>query len=116
MTLTINGKEYPLWSQFVEGKEKFIDGVLEDFGDSIDIAMGYKGGTTIIKDIMLEPNGDDSAMFNVIGEDFSCGFNVQHGGITDGEKGWITFSGYGGYKWRIKSVIDKREQGVEESA
>lgn len=98
----INGRSYPLWSQFVEGKKKWIGGTLQDFGDSTDRALGLNPVTTKIKDIELSANGNDSAKFMVIGENFSCGFDVEHGGITGGEKGWITFRGYGGHKWRIK--------------
>jgi len=106
--IKVNGKEYPMWSQFVEGKEKWIGGSLEDFGDSMDRAFGMLDDErladvlTEIVDIKLEPNGDDSAFFQVIGKNFDCGFDVQHGGVTAGEDGWITFSGYGGHKWRIK--------------
>ena len=101
--ITINGRQYPLWSQFIERKEEWIGGVLEDFGDSMDKRLGYKGGTTEITDVILRENGDDSAWFEVSGEDFGCGFDVSCGGIGgDQEDGWLTFSGYGGHKWRIK--------------
>lgn len=102
--IEINGKEYPLWSQFIERKEEWIGGILEDLGDSMDKALGLveESGKTIIIDIVLSPNGDDSAFFEVLGQDFGCGFDVQTGGVTGGEEGWITFSGYGGHTWRIK--------------
>ena len=58
--------------------------------------------TTKIIDITLEPNGKDSAFFSVIGENYACGFDVEVGGIIGGKEGWLTFSGYGGHKWRIK--------------
>ena len=32
--IEINGREYPLWSKFVERKAEWIGGVLEDFGDN----------------------------------------------------------------------------------
>lgn len=101
--ITINGYDYPLWSQFVEGKEKFVGGTLEDFGDPMDRHMGFKAAKTEITDITLLPNGNNSAMFSVVGKDFTCGFDVHVGGVTAGEEGWITFSGYGGHEWRIKS-------------
>lgn len=102
--LTVNGKQYPMWSQFVEGKDKFVGGILEDFGDSMDRAiLGDKGPMqTIITDITFEANGKESAMLSVEGEDFGCGFDVSSGGLTAGEEGWITFSGYGDHTWRIK--------------
>ena len=102
--IEINGKQYPLWSQFVEGKDKFIGGILEDFGDPMDRHMGFKPMRTEIVDIILQPNGKTSAFFSVTGKDFGCGFDVGVGGIYGGgEEGWITFSGYGGHEWRIKS-------------
>ena len=102
----INGKYYPFWQQFVDKKEMWIGELLQDFGDSMDRSLFpdvANGATTTIIDIDLKPNGEDSAYFEVIGKDFSCGSDVQYNGIIAGEEGWITFSGYGGHKWRIKS-------------
>ena len=100
----INGKVYPMWSQFVEKKNEFIGGVLQDFGDSVDRnILGHEVSmTTTIDDIILRGNGIESAWFEVAGENFSCGFDTRHGGVIAGEEGWLTFSGYGGHKWRIK--------------
>ena len=103
--MEVNGRDYPMWGGFVAKKGQFIGGTLQDYGDSMDRAMGIAGASppqTIIKDIELRPNGDDSAFFEVIGEEFSCGFSTDVGGVMGGEAGWITFSGYGGHKWRIK--------------
>ena len=100
--INVNGKDYPLWSQFVEGKDKWIGGRLEDSGDSMDRKLGLGNMSTEIVDITLKPNGDDSAMFSVEGKDFSCGFDVSYGGMGKGDEDWITFSGYGGHTWRIK--------------
>ncbi len=94
---SVDGKVYTLWNQFVEQKGKWIGGVLEDHD------MGQLSATEIT-DITLEPNGKDSAMFSVEGKEWGCGFDVRHGGISEGEKGWITFSGYAGHKWRIKQL------------
>lgn len=91
-----NGRTYPLWSQFVERKSEFIGKVLEDH----DLGMVM---STTITDVELVLNGDESAFFRVVGEHFSCGFDVNHGGLVGGDKGWITFSGYGGHTWRIQS-------------
>ena len=66
--LIINGRVYPMWSQFVEKKSEWIGGTL------YDIDMGVKNKTTIT-DIELIPNGDDSALFRVKGEKFDCGFD-----------------------------------------
>jgi hypothetical protein len=100
--IEINGRRYPLWSQFVEGKEKWIGGIMQDSGDSMDRNIGFSGAETTIKDIVLRENGKDSAFFEVAGKDFNCGFDVKHGGVVGGKEGWITFSGYGGHSWRIR--------------
>lgn len=100
--LIVNGKHYPLWSQFVERKKEWIGGILEDFGDDMDVMLGCKPIKTEIIDIALTPNGETSAFFGVGGKDFTCGFDVRVGGIVAGEDDWLTFSGYGNHKWRIK--------------
>ena len=92
----INGKVYPLWSQFFERQKEWIGGQLEDHDGEIM--------STEIIGIILKPNGKDSAYFSVEGKDFGCGFDVRYGGITSGEEGWITFSGYAGRTWRIKKA------------
>jgi len=98
----INGKVYPMWSQFVEKKHLFIGGTLKDLGDSVSMTLGWAGKTTTIVDIILRPNGEDSAFFYIEGRDFSCGFDVQQGGITskEGDK-YIAFSSFTGHKFRI---------------
>jgi len=93
--MEVNGKFYPMWGNFVEKKDEFIGGILQD------LDMGYCIETKIT-DITLTPNGKDSAFFSVVGEEFTCGFDTGHGGITGGDTGWMTFSGYSGHKWRIK--------------
>jgi len=101
----VNGKEYPLWGQFIDRKEEWIGGTLQEFGDNMDRMIhgdNMPELITTIKDIELRPNGKESAFFAVEGEAFGCGFDVGAGGITAGEDGWITFSGYGGHMWRIK--------------
>jgi hypothetical protein len=101
----INGRTYPLWEQFVERQSEWVGGTLQDFGDSMDKAIGLSdsnGMSTTILGIELFPNGKDSAFFNVIGKQFDCGFDTESGGIGIGEEGWITFHGYGGHSWRIK--------------
>lgn len=91
----VNGRVYPLWNQFVENAQKWAGGTLEDH----DMGMLM---STPIKTIELIPNGETSAFFQVIGEEFNCGFDVGYGGVVAGENGWITFNGYGGHTWRIK--------------
>ena len=94
--MKVNGKEYNLYGQFVERQSEWIGQPLEDYD------MGIKM-TTVVTGIELEPNGEDSAFFKILGEDFDCGFDVHYGGISGGEDGWITFSGYGGHEFRIKN-------------
>lgn len=99
--MIVNGKEYPFWGQFVEQKARFIGGVLEDLDD--DPMIVNDGSTTIITDILLEPNGKDSAYFRVTGREYECGFDVSVGRIGGrGEPGWVTLTGYGGHTWRFK--------------
>ena len=94
--IVVNGRTYPMWSQFIEKKKEWIGGVLED----LDMGMSLK---TVITDITLLPNGEESAMFHVRGRDFNCGFDVKYGGIGANAPGFqgLTFSGYGGHEWRI---------------
>jgi hypothetical protein len=94
--MEVNGKFYSMWGQLVEGKARYIGGVLEDHD------MGTIM-TTEITDITLLPNGETSAFFAVKGEHFSCGFDVGTGGVTGGEEGWLTMCGYGGHTWRFKA-------------
>jgi hypothetical protein len=100
--MIVNGKQYPMWGQLVENKADFIGFILEDMGDTIDRNLSMGTVETVVKDIVLKPNGDSSAMFEIIGEDFTCGFDVNHGGVIGGEKGCLTFSGYGGHIFRMK--------------
>jgi hypothetical protein len=103
--IEINGKVYPFWSQLVEKKDQFIGCELEDLGDSMDRAIFGSDANkkTVVTDVILRENGNDSAWFNITGKDFSCGFDVRCGGITAGNEGYITFSGYGGHIFRIKT-------------
>ena len=101
--MIINGKEYPMWSQFVERKDEWIGGVLRDTDMGGDMR-------TEITDIKLEPNGEESAWFEVSGKEFNCGFDTQYGGVSGIQefgKDWIVFSGYGGHTWGIKQKEDK---------
>lgn len=99
----VNGRSYPLWSQFVHRKDEWIGGVLEDFGDQMDriISRGMSMSTEIV-DISLKENGKEHAWFQIKGKDFTCGFCTSVGGVKGGETGWITFSGYMDHTFRIK--------------
>lgn len=104
MQRTINGRHYPLWSQFIERKTEWIGGKLMDYGDNFDRAMAYKPHETEITDVTLEPNGEESAFFSIVGKDFTCGFSTEVGGISGGQEGgdWLVFAGYGGQKFKIR--------------
>lgn len=100
----VNGKVYPMWGQFLDRKEEWIGGTLEDHGDSMDRQMKMPVMSTKITDIQIRPNGKDSAMFGVIGEHFECASDVRYLGVTAGEEGWITLSGMFGHIWRFKKA------------
>lgn len=100
--MKINNKEYPMWGQFIENKSEWIGGTLQEVNDSFPRVYAGEIDGTIIADIDLRPNGTDSAYFEVKGEKYSCGGDVEFLGITAGDEGWITLSGYGGHRWRIK--------------
>lgn len=91
----INGRYYPMWQQFVDKKAQFIGQTLVDLGDPIDRAVGGEPMRTRIEDVTLTANGYTSAMFTIHGEDFNCGFDVRHGGISglDIPTASIVFSG-----------------------
>jgi len=105
----VNGKFYPLWEQFVGQSDDWAGGTLTDFGDSFDKRVGLECLQTTIKYIELVPNGQESAMFNIVGEDFTCGFDVKHGGVSPYGVGMgMTFRGYGGHEFHIQ----KKEKEV----
>jgi hypothetical protein len=90
--IMVNGKEYPLYSKFVEEKDKWIGGLLEE-----------EGQTTEIVDVELSPNGTESAFFWIIGDEFDCGFDTEYGWYNLEKKdGWTEFFGWGDNKFRIK--------------
>ena len=99
----INGKTYPMWSRFVEEKAKWIGGTLEEVRECMGPAHNERPSTRIV-DITLTPNGVDSAMFSVVGEEWDCASDVQFLSVDPAacEDGWLGFGGYGGHMWRIK--------------
>jgi hypothetical protein len=92
--MVVNGRHYPMWSQFVEKKSEWIGGKLHET-DNI-------AGTceTTITDIKLEPNGDDSAMFIIKGKDFDATCDVRFLGIAGKGNGLILHTQFG-TSWRI---------------
>ena len=110
--IEVNGKQYPMWSQFVERKKEWIGGKLTDYGDSMDKSMGFKTMETEITDITLEPNGKESAMFSVVGKEFTCGSDVGYVGIGGNQpKEGLMFSGYGGHEWKITKPVSVAKTG-----
>ena len=108
----------PIWQQLVDRKEEWIGGDIEDFGDSFDRRFCDEGTFPIrgkISDMEFRknPTCDEEKYppgmwFGVSAvEGFSCGGDTEHVGITGGEEGWLTFSGYGGHTWRIRRPADK---------
>lgn len=95
--MIVNGKSYPLWSQFVENQERWIGGILHDPGDVMTNPC-----TTKITGIELVPNGKSSAFFRIKGEDFDCGFDVSCGGVRASEEEGLKFVSYGGDTFSIK--------------
>jgi len=82
----INGKVYPMWSQFVEKKEGWIGGSMID-SDSI---MG-DAEETEITDVSLIPNGTESAMMIFHGKDYDCSFDVRYCGIGGGDSNKVGY-------------------------
>lgn len=98
----INGKYYPMWSQFVEKKSQWIGGRLIDH----DMGMDEK---TEITDVVLRENGTISAWFEIVGKDFNWGGDVEFIGVgTPKQPGAITIYGYAGMSCSIV-VPDKNE-------
>ena len=102
--IKVNGKEYPMWSQFVEGKARFIGGRLIDHGDDFpgsDFPESNGIGKTVITDVTLTANGEDSAYLTFHGENFGCSGDVKHLGISGEQSEGITFRGYGGHRFEV---------------
>lgn len=68
----INGKRYPLWEQFVDKKEEWIGGTMQEFDSHCGPAP-----KEIIKDVRLEANGKDSAMLHFDGETYTWATDVE---------------------------------------
>lgn len=99
--IVINGRVYKMWQQFVHKKDEWISGVLREmYADRI----GHID--TEIVDVKLEPNGDDSACFIVVGKEFTCAGDVHHLGIGSpdwlDDKTFLCLRGFGGHIWGIK--------------
>jgi hypothetical protein len=95
MSEAVNGKVYPMWSQFVEKQSEWIGGALTEF-------EGADAFETTITGIELLPNGTGSAYFRVFGKKFNCGFDVEFGYIVPcGEPGEIHMAGSFGPRFSI---------------
>lgn len=69
-----------IWEQFVQQKNKWIGGTV------VDLDTDEPHPPTEITDIVFlkPPNQFGCVWFEVIGKEYSCGFNTEYGGI----KGW----------------------------
>ena len=98
-TMKVCGKEYSLWPQFVERKDEFIGGKLEDLSES-------PAAETEITDITF---ADASGpVFCIHGKDFDCSFNVNYGFIAANGapvKGQLTFGTRFGMTFRITTHL-----------
>jgi hypothetical protein len=101
---TVNGKIYPLWSQFIERKNEWIGGKLHDL----------ECDPTELLDIQLNPNGEDSAYFLIKGKDYDCGFDVSCGGIAPGNGAGLTFSGMYGLNFKIYKANEEINEYEDE--
>lgn len=93
-----------MWQQMVDEKHKLVGAKLTDYGDSIDRKLlGVELASTIVTDVKLEPNGEDSKFFSIVGKDFTCGFDVHTGGIdgSNCKDGVMAFAGYGGHRFEV---------------
>lgn len=93
----VNGRRYHLWPKFDKQKAEWIGGLLESYED------GACHSTTIT-DIRFAPNGTDSAMLTIDGENFCVAADVCCLAILPDRTrdGWVAMSGYGGHWWRIR--------------
>ena len=92
-----------MWRDFVKKKNQFIGRTLTDYGDSMDRSLGCKPKSTVITDINLNPNGDDSMFFSIVGKDFTCGFDVSCGGLSClSTKDALKFVGYNNHNFEIQ--------------
>lgn len=100
--IKVNGRSYPLWSQFCLDPS-WIGGTLQD----LDPDSG--GATGRIINISLLPNGADSAMFEVTTDQgWSCACDTKYLAVDNRqEPGWMQFCGYGGHRWRIAKPQDQ---------
>lgn len=103
----INGKVYPLWGQFVDRKDEWIGGALESFGAVVDRVNGKTSAITTIEDIIMEPKGTTSAIFKIVGKDFTCESDVKFLAIDttkfpSPDKDFLTLHGEGGHIFRFK--------------
>jgi len=94
--------KYSNLTEIAENQEKYIGWIMEDSGDSMDRRMGAKPMATKVKGIEFELNENKTgASFSVIGEEFTCSFNVEYGYLSHKDDEELIFRGYGGHEWRI---------------
>jgi hypothetical protein len=92
----INGKTYPMWNSIVDARHELIGGTLTE----IDNITG--SASTKIIDIRLLPNGTDSAMIEIEGEEFTASCDVRYCGIAGGNG--LTIRTNFGTEWNLKKA------------
>lgn len=77
--IVVNGRVYPVWQQlFLDRKEQWIGKKMKEYDR--DVAQRAYG---TIKDIRLEPNGDDSAMLHIdSNEGWGWACDVHYFGVS----------------------------------
>ncbi len=89
----------------VENKNNYIGWTLIDSGDIIDRGLGLvnKPLTNKVIDVEFSLNKDKtSAFFSIVGNKFTCGFDVEHGGIRKQiNENELEFYGYAGHSFLI---------------
>jgi hypothetical protein len=84
-----------IWEQIVDNKSKYIGKKL------VDTDMGIYSETEIT-DIKFEDN-PDNCYFTIVGKEFSCGFDIKYGGISEGNNdAMISFSSVFNMNFYIK--------------
>lgn len=79
----------------VDQKGKWIGGKLTEYADTVEISLGCDSIiSTEITDIVFKPNGNQGHMwFEIIGKEFSCGFDTRYGRIEGKNEHDLKFGG-----------------------
>ncbi len=86
-----------MWQELVDNKKEWKGGVLEEICEAGPFEQCAQANPTKIKNIKFKEEYID-----FIGEDYSCGFDIELGGVIPGEEGWLTMEGPYGHQFRIR--------------